>query len=302
MKEYNILDEKKKLAQFITPIPLREFIKKEAGVCNVVFDCSVGSGQLIYELEASRKVGTDIDENAVIVAVQNGIDAIVCDYITSDFDCLYDTAISNYPFSLKATSEQAECLEKDGFFKMFLNKQGKFTGVLDFVFILKSFLKAQRGFYLCFPGIAYRGAEKKYREYLVKNKYVEKIALITNAGFEDTKIPILYLKLSKKENTEVLISEIDIVENSITEKTVSYSEIIKNDYNFSTSCYIEKKIEKEKIDILLVESETTKNFESFVKNSLELDYFLLTNNMLSRDTFFDKIKILEKYLEKYKNS
>lgn len=37
-------------AEFITPIPLREFLKKEVGDCKdkTIFDCAVGSGQLLY--------------------------------------------------------------------------------------------------------------------------------------------------------------------------------------------------------------------------------------------------------------
>ena len=75
----------------------------------------------------------------------------------------------------------------------------KVTGLLDFIFILKSFELVKEGYYLCFPGIGYRTQEEKFRKYLIDNKFIKEYGIINNCQFDHTSISILYLHLSKEK-------------------------------------------------------------------------------------------------------
>ena len=224
--------EAKNRAEFITPIKLREFIVNKIKLDGhnncCILEPAIGSGQLLYEIHdlATKIYGFDIVETLKEVLTHNFKDKIEyqCnDFITADFNNLVDIAVTNYPFSLKPTQEQIDYILQDNFLNQFYNK--KVTGVLDFIFILKSFVLAQHGYYLCFPGIGYRKIETKFRKYLVDNNYLEEYGRISNCQFSHTTISILFIKLSKhKTNKQVKTFNLDLLNNK-------YIETIRNKFD-----------------------------------------------------------------------
>lgn len=234
MIEDDLRKQAKKNAEFITPQKLRDYLKEEVGDVKdkIIFDCSIGSGQLLYGIDAKYKIGVDIQDRKE-VCLKNGINEFYQnDYILfDDRNINYDICISNYPFSLRATDEQETYLK---------NYYGtkKINKTLDEHFIIKSFNKAkEKGFYLCFPGIAYRRTEKGFRINIIDNNYVEKAILLENCNFEATTINIWYLKLNKnKQDNNVILGVKDMngeIEDYIENKTID--ELKEEDYKLFIS-------------------------------------------------------------------
>ena len=121
----------------------------------------------------------------------------------------FDAIVSNPPYSVKWIGSDDPTLINDERFAP--------AGVLapkskaDFAFVLHalSYLSSKgRAAIVCFPGIFYRGgAEKKIRQYLVDNNYVETvISLAPNLFFGTTiAVNILVLSKSKTDNTTQFI-------------------------------------------------------------------------------------------------
>ena len=238
----NIKNVKKQYAEFLTPKKLIEFIYNEVGDIQdkVVFDFCGGSGGLIFDLKCKKKILNEINPDACEVAKLNKIDEVYnYDYITMDDSNLnYDIVIANPPFNLKANEEQQEYLQNKYNIK-------KWIGTLDFEFILKSFKKAKQGYYLESQSLLFRDTEKQYRKYIIDNNYLEKVAVFEKSGFQDTQIPILYLKLNKeKQNEDITFTKYNKYE-LIETKTVNRQEIIKKDYNLTLNNYLKEEQKKE---------------------------------------------------------
>lgn len=190
----------------------------------------------------------------------------------------FDAIVSNPPYSVKWIGSDDPTLINDERFAP--------AGVLapkskaDFAFVLHalSYLSSKgRAAIVCFPGIFYRGgAEKKIREYLVDNNYVETVISLASNLFFGTSIAVNILVLSKHKtesktqfidasslfksetNTNVLtdahIAQImqlfDSKENTdYLAASVDNSVIATNDYNLSVSAYVEAEDTREVIDI-----------------------------------------------------
>lgn len=129
-----------------------------------------------------------------------------------------------------------------------------------------------------FPGVLYRGgAEKKIREYLIKNNFVDAVIQLSPDLFFGVTIATCILVLKKNKVTSDILF-VDASEefkradsknklmpqniNHIVEavlsrsekdhfsKLVSNDEVLENDANLSVSSYVEKKDEREEIDIV----------------------------------------------------
>jgi len=200
----------------------------------------------------------------------------------------FDAIVSNPPYSVKWIGSDDPTLINDDRFAP--------AGVLapkskaDFAFVLHAlnYLSSKgRAAIVCFPGIFYRGgAEKKIRQYLVDNNYVETIISLAPNLFFGTSIAVNILvlskhktdndtqfidasKLFKKEtNTNVLTHEGEnnhieqIMQAFDTKENIEYftklvdNELIaKNDYNLSVSSYVEVKDTREKVDITKLNAE-----------------------------------------------
>ena len=192
----------------------------------------------------------------------------------------FDAIVSNPPYSVKWIGSDDPTLINDERFAP--------AGVLapkskaDFAFVLHalSYLSSKgRAAIVCFPGIFYRGgAEKKIRQYLVDNNYVETvISLAPNLFFGTTiAVNILVLSKSKTDTTTQFIDasgedffkketnnnvmydkHIDAVMKLFDSKAdvdhvaaqIDNSKIAENDYNLSVSSYVEAKDTRVQVDI-----------------------------------------------------
>lgn len=211
----------------------------------------------------------------------------------------FDAIVSNPPYSVSWIGADDPTLINDDRYAP--------AGVLapkskaDFAFVLHalSYLSAKgRAAIVCFPGIFYRGgAEKKIRQYLVDNNFVETIISLAPNLFYGTSIAVTILVLSKHKtdtktqfinasgdeffrkvtNNNVLEDRhIDKIMELFDTKTdvdhvaisVDNNTIAQNDYNLSVSSYVVAKDNREKIDIKRLNSEISKNVEKV--NSLRM--------------------------------
>lgn len=136
---------------------------------------------------------------------------------------------------------------------------------------------------VCFPGIMYRGgAEKKIRQYLIDNNFVDCVIQLPDNLFFGTSIAtcIMVLKKSKSENSTLFIDAskefVKITNNNkLTEENINKivdafvsredrqyfsrlvpnSEVAEQDYNLSVSTYVEQEDTREKIDIVKLNAE-----------------------------------------------
>ena len=190
----------------------------------------------------------------------------------------FEVIVSNPPYSTKWVGDDNPILINDQRFSP--------AGVLapkskaDMAFIMHSLSwLAPNGTaaIVCFPGIMYRGgAEKKIRQYLVDNNYVDCIIQLPSNLFYGTSIAtcIMVLKRAKADNKVLFIDAsrefVKVTNNNRltaenTEKILSafgnreeiqyfshlaeYKEIAENDYNLSVSTYVEQEDTREVIDI-----------------------------------------------------
>jgi type I restriction enzyme M protein len=150
-----------------------------------------------------------------------------------------------------------------------------------------------------FPGIFYRGgAEKKIREYLIDNNYIETVIAPAPNLFYGTSIAVNILVLSKhKPNTKTQFIDAgklfkkatnnNILEDEHIEKILkvfeskeeikhfshnaTMEEIKQNDYNLSVSAYVEPEDTREKIDIKKVNEEIKTTVKKIDELRAEID-------------------------------
>ena len=196
----------------------------------------------------------------------------------------FEVIVSNPPYSIKWEGDDNPVLINDPRFSP--------AGVLapkskaDLAFIMHSLAwLATNGTaaIVCFPGIMYRGgAEKKIRQYLIDNNFIDCIIQLPSNLFFGTSIAtcIMVLKRSKSDNKTLFIDAsrefVKVTNNNrLTEENIShivdefvsradvahyarlvpYDEIKENDYNLSVSTYVEAEDTKEKIDIVKLNAE-----------------------------------------------
>ena len=134
-----------------------------------------------------------------------------------------------------------------------------------------------------FPGVLYRGGtERKIREYLVRNNFVDAVIQLPADLFFGTSIAtcVLVLKRSKATSDILFVdasgefersdaknklsqANIDRITAAVVERTeeehfsklVSNDEVLSNDVNLSVSSYVEKPDDREKIDIAALNAE-----------------------------------------------
>ncbi|WII95972.1 SAM-dependent methyltransferase [Moraxella haemolytica] len=206
MIEHNNRKQADKFAEYITGQGLRQYlaqkVKHYVGDNPTVFDGAVGSGQLEQHLNAKHITGVEIQKQACDVFIHNYPNATVHhqSFFEFDGDISVDCVAMNPPFSIKfkdlPEAEQANI--KAAF-------SWKKSGVVDDIFVLKSLKYAKRyAFYILFPGVAYRGTEKTFRE-LIGNQLAE-CNMIANA-FDDTPISVLFIVIDKQKTDDKYQSE-----------------------------------------------------------------------------------------------
>lgn len=212
----------------------------------------------------------------------------------------FDAIVSNPPYSVKWMGSDDPTLINDERFAP--------AGVLapkskaDFAFVLHAlnYLSSKgRAAIVCFPGIFYRGgAEKKIRQYLVDNNYVETVISLAPNLFFGTSIAVNILVLSKHK-TDTQTQFIDASQffkkatnnNLLTDKhieqimalfdrkddvaylaqSVEHQTITDNDYNLSVSAYVEAEDTREVIDITQLNTELKTTVSKIDKLRRDID-------------------------------
>ena len=198
----------------------------------------------------------------------------------------FDAIVCNPPYSMNWVGADDPTLINDDRFAP--------AGVLppkslaDYAFILHAlnYLSGKgRAAIVCFPGIFFRGgSEKKIREYLVDNNFVETIILLpsnlfyvdtisanilvlakhktdTNIQFIDARGPEFF---TKEINYNVMLDEhiqkvIDIFDSKVNISHVAASvpreQIEKNDYDLTVGYYLDPRDPRDSIDIVALNAE-----------------------------------------------
>lgn len=212
----------------------------------------------------------------------------------------FEVIVSNPPYSIKWEGDDNPVLINDPRFSP--------AGVLapkskaDLAFIMHSLAwLATNGTaaIVCFPGIMYRGgAEKKIRQYLIDNNFIDCIIQLPSNLFFGTSIAtcIMVLKRSKSDNKTLFIDAsgefVKVTNNNrLTEENIAhivdefvsradvehfarcvpYEEIVEQDYNLSVSSYVEQEDTREKVDIVKLNAEIKQIVarEQFLRDEIE---------------------------------
>lgn len=195
-KEHNNRAKANKFAEYITGKELRKYVARKveqyAGKNASVFDGAAGSGQLEQFIQPSSFVAVEIQAESCEALKGNYPQAVVFNesFFTYQTEPKCDCVVMNPPFSLKFKDLNED--ERNAIQAEFPWKK---SGVVDDIFTLKGLANAKRwGFFILFPGVAYRSTEKQFRT-LIGNQLVE-LNCIQNA-FEDTGIDVLFLVVDK---------------------------------------------------------------------------------------------------------
>ncbi len=294
--------------EFFTPQEVSELLTRMAVAgkteVNKVYDPACGSGSLL--LKAAKILGKDNVRQGFFGQEINLTTYNLCrinmflhdiDYDKFDIahedtlvnpqhwdDEPFEVIVSNPPYSIKWEGDDNPVLINDPRFSP--------AGVLapkskaDLAFIMHSLAwLATNGTaaIVCFPGIMYRGgAEKKIRQYLIDNNFIDCIIQLPSNLFYGTSIAtcIMVLKKSKADNRTLFIDAsaecIKVTNNNkLTEENirhivdefvsradvdhfarcVPYEEIAHNEYNLSVSTYVQPEDTREVIDIVKLNAE-----------------------------------------------
>lgn len=224
----------------------------------------------------------------------------------------FDIIVSNPPYSIKWVGKDDPTLINDPRFAPAGELAPKTKADLAFIMHALYYLSEKgTACIVCFPGILYRGgAEKKIREYLVNNGYIDCIIQLPMNLFFGTGIATDIMVLRKNRNNSDEIFFIDASNefikvknnNKLTDdninkivaiyhdkkdvpyiaKMVKVDVIKENDYSLNVAKYVEKKDETPKIDINKLNAEIAE----IVKKSDELRKAInaLTENIKVTDS------------------
>ena len=294
--------------EFFTPAEVSELLTRLGTVgkteINKVYDPACGSGSLL--LKSLKVLGKDAVRNGfygqeINITTYNlcrinmflhdvGFDKfdVACEDTLSSpqhwDDEPFELIVSNPPYSIKWAGSDDVTLINDPRFAPAGVLAPKSKADLAFVMHCLSWLAANgSAAIVCFPGIMYRGgAEKKIRQYLIDNNFVDCVIQLPANLFFGTSIAtcIMVLKKNKPDNTTLFIDaskecvkvtnnnklspqNIEKIVEVFTKReeldhivhVASYEEIKENDFNLSVSTYVEAEDTREKIDIIKLNAE-----------------------------------------------
>ena len=294
--------------EFFTPADVSELLTRLGTVgkteVNKVYDPACGSGSLL--LKAVKVLGPDGVRNGfygqeINITTYNlcrinmflhdiGFDKfdIACeDTLTNPQhwdDEPFELIVSNPPYSIKWAGDDNPLLINDPRFSP--------AGVLapkskaDLAFIMHSLAwlaPTGTAAIVCFPGILYRGgAEKKIRQYLIDNNFIDCVIQLPSNLFFGTSIAtcIMVLKKNKTDSKTLFIDaskecvkvtnnnkltpeNIDRIVDTFARRAkethfshlAGYEEIKEQEYNLSVSTYVEAEDTREEVDITALNAE-----------------------------------------------
>lgn len=294
--------------EFFTPPEVSELLTRIAvgdkTEVNKVYDPACGSGSLL--LKAAKILGRESVRQGFFGQEINLTTYNLCrinmflhdiDYDKFDIahedtllnpqhwdDEPFEVIVSNPPYSIKWEGDDNPVLINDPRFSPAGVLAPKSKADLAFIMHSLSWLATNgTAAIVCFPGIMYRGgAEKKIRQYLIDNNFIDCIIQLPSNLFFGTSIAtcIMVLKRSKSDNQTLFIdasNEFVKVTNSnkLTDENIGrivdefssrndvahfarcvpYDEIKGQDYNLSVSSYVEQEDTREVIDIAKLNAE-----------------------------------------------
>ena len=294
--------------EFFTPADVSELLTRLGTVgkteVNKVYDPACGSGSLL--LKAVKVLGRDAVRNGfygqeINITTYNlcrinmflhdiGFDKfdIACeDTLTNPQhwdDEPFELIVSNPPYSIKWAGDDNPLLINDPRFAPAGVLAPKSKADLAFIMHSLSWLASNgTAAIVCFPGILYRGgAEKKIRQYLIDNNFIDCIIQLPSNLFFGTSIAtcIMVLKKSKADSKTLFIDAsgecIKVTNNNrLTPENIerivdtfagraevahfshlaTYEEIREQEYNLSVSTYVEQEDTREVIDITALNAE-----------------------------------------------
>lgn len=294
--------------EFFTPQEVSELLTRLAVAgkteVNKVYDPACGSGSLL--LKAAKILGKDHVRQGFFGQEINlttynlcRINMFLHDIDFDKFDIAhedtlvspqhwddepFEAIVSNPPYSIKWEGDNNPVLINDPRFSPAGVLAPKSKADLAFIMHSLSWLATNgAAAIVCFPGIMYRGgAEKKIRQYLIDNNFIDTVIQLPDNLFFGTSIAtcIMVLKKSKSENKTLFIDAskecVKITNNNkLTDENiqkivdafvsredieyfsrlVSNPEIAEQDYNLSVSTYVEPEDTREVIDIKALNKE-----------------------------------------------
>ena len=294
--------------ELFTPQEVSELLTRMAvagkSEVNKVYDPACGSGSLL--LKAAKILGKDNVRQGFFGQEINLTTYNLCrinmflhdiDYDKFDIahedtlvnpqhwdDEPFEVIVSNPPYSIKWEGDDNPVLIDDPRFSPAGLLAPKSKADLAFIMHSLAWLATNgTAAIVCFPGIMYRGgAEKKIRQYLIDNNFIDCIIQLPSNLFYGTSIAtcIMVLKKSKADNRTLFIDAsaecIKVTNNNkLTEENirhivdefvsradvdhfarcVPYEEIAQNEYNLSVSTYVQPEDTREVIDIVKLNAE-----------------------------------------------
>lgn len=196
----------------------------------------------------------------------------------------FDVIVSNPPYSISWKGDENPIMINDERFSPAGILAPKSKADMAFTMHILNYLSTDgTASIVCFPGTLYRaGAEKKIRQYIIDNNFIDCIIKLPNNLFFGTGIStcIMVLKKNKKDSSVLFIdatkefikvtnsnklsdSNIANILRMFTERKeiehichlATYEQIKENDFNLSVESYVEKEDTREIIDIKKLNSE-----------------------------------------------
>lgn len=252
-----------------------------------IYDPTCGSGFLLHDLASQLEApvhvyGQDVDGKSVEMAKSNLLGSKNVRSVNYDvgdtllvphfMDERFDAITANPPFSLKWDSSKVVADDPRFHHILAPNKASDLAFIQHGLHLLNNDGCAS---YIMFPGVCYRGGrESCIRAQILSN--VAAVVALPERLFNETSIGVVLIFLTKEKNDSVLFvdatgvetkkdgSALALTQESIAliartvreRKEVDYfarivdrGQIAKNNFNFAPSSYVEKKDDREKIDI-----------------------------------------------------
>lgn len=294
--------------EYYTPQEVSELLARITVVgkkqVNKVYDPAVGSGSLLLKFDkvlGKNNVGRGFYGQEINLTTFNlaRINMFLHDVNYANFNLAhgdtllepqhwddepFEAIVSNPPYSIRWDGDANPLLINDERFAPAGVLAPKSKADLAFTMHMLSWLAVNGTAAIVeFPGVLYRGgAERKIRQYLIDNNYVDAVIQLPPDLFFGTTIAtcILVLKKSKKTSDVLFIDAsaefkrvgnknkllekhqtriLDAFVTRVTEdhftKIVSNEDLAANDYNIAVSSYVEAENTREEVDITELNAE-----------------------------------------------
>lgn len=274
-----------------------------------IYDPTCGSGFLLHDLASQLEApvhayGQDVDGKSVEMAKSNllglknirSINYGVGDTLLAPhfMDERFDAITANPPFSLKWDSTKVAADDPRFFHILAPNKASDLAFVQHGLHLLN---KDGCASFIMFPGVCYRGGrEERIRIQIMS--HVHTVVALPVRLFNETSIGVVLMFLTKEKNESVLFVDatgvetkkdgaalaltkesIDLIARTVRKRQnvehfatlANHIDIHNNKYNFTPSSYVEKKDNREKIDIDELERYIATLVEKITEDRRRLD-------------------------------